>query len=47
MILESGHDGKVEADSGERVLLDIDGEQPGILPESFEVLPSAVRVKRP
>ncbi|HUT52827.1 MAG TPA: diacylglycerol kinase family protein [bacterium] len=38
---------RVEATSSERVLLDVDGEQPGTLPATFEVLPCALRVKRP
>ncbi len=45
--VESFRAGRVEADSEERVLLDVDGEQPGMLPASFEVIPQAVRVKRP
>jgi YegS/Rv2252/BmrU family lipid kinase len=32
-------------DAGAKVLLDVDGEQPGALPSSFELLPGAVRVK--
>jgi diacylglycerol kinase family enzyme len=34
-------------DPSERVLLDVDGEQPGSLPATFELLPGAVRVKIP
>jgi len=34
----------VEATSNERVLLDVDGEQPGILPARFELIPSAINV---
>ncbi len=34
---------KVEACSEERVLLDVDGEQPGILPMTTEIVPGAVR----
>lgn len=34
----------VEAESSERVLLDIDGEQPGVLPARFEIIPSAINV---
>jgi diacylglycerol kinase family enzyme len=30
---------------GERVLLDIDGEQLGTLPADFTIVPGAVRVK--
>jgi len=36
--------GKVEAWSEERVLLDVDGEQPGVLPVTAEVVPSALRL---
>lgn len=35
---------RVEATSGERVLLDVDGEQPGMLPATFEIVPSAIEV---
>ncbi|RMG19242.1 MAG: diacylglycerol kinase family lipid kinase [Deltaproteobacteria bacterium] len=35
----------VHAESDEVVLLDVDGEQPGRLPVTIEVLPSALRVK--
>jgi diacylglycerol kinase (ATP) len=38
---------KVEALSDERVLLDVDGEQPGHLPVKIEMLPSALRVLAP
>lgn len=37
----------VRAESDERVLLDVDGEQPGVLPASFKVLPSVLRMKLP
>jgi YegS/Rv2252/BmrU family lipid kinase len=37
---------KVEAESDVEVLLDVDGEQPGKLPASWEMLPGAVRVNR-
>lgn len=30
---------------GERVLLDVDGEQPGMLPATFEIVPCALRLK--
>jgi diacylglycerol kinase family enzyme len=30
---------------GERVLLDVDGEQPGMLPATFEIVPRALRLK--
>lgn len=36
---------KLIAESDERVLLDIDGEQPGVLPATFDLLPNAVRLK--
>jgi YegS/Rv2252/BmrU family lipid kinase len=36
---------KVRAESNEEVLLDIDGEQPGRLPATFEVVPGAIRLK--
>ena len=36
---------KVIAESSETVLLDVDGEAPGKLPATFEILPSALRVK--
>jgi len=35
---------RLEARSSERVLLDVDGEQPGKLPASFEVVAGALRV---
>jgi diacylglycerol kinase family enzyme len=40
---------RVRAESivGEEVLLDVDGEQPGRLPATFELLPSAIRVMHP
>jgi len=38
---------KIEARSDERVLLDVDGEYPGILPASLEIVPSALRVILP
>lgn len=34
----------VEATSNERVLLDVDGEQPGVLPARIELIPSAINV---
>ena len=36
---------EVEAASGARVLLDVDGEQPGILPARFTMIPGALRVR--
>lgn len=38
---------KVVATSEERVLLDVDGEQPGSLPATFEVLPGKILLHRP
>ena len=38
---------KVEALADERVLLDVDGEQPGCLPAVIEMIPSALRVLSP
>lgn len=38
---------KVIAESDDRVLIDMDGEQPGKLPATFEVLPKALRLKVP
>ena len=38
---------KVEALSDERVLLDVDGEQPGCLPVKIEIIPSALRILGP
>ena len=35
----------VTATSDERVLLDVDGEQPGSLPSRFEILPGALKLK--
>jgi YegS/Rv2252/BmrU family lipid kinase len=35
---------KVEAFSDARVLLDVDGEQPGCLPVKIEIMPSALRI---
>lgn len=36
---------RLEATSEEEVLLDVDGEQPGRLPATFEVLPGALRLQ--
>lgn len=36
---------RLEATSEEEVLLDVDGEQPGRLPATFEVLPGALRIQ--
>jgi len=36
---------EARADDGVEVLLDVDGEQPGRLPASFEILPGALRVR--
>jgi YegS/Rv2252/BmrU family lipid kinase len=38
---------KIEARSEERVLLDVDGEQPGILPVTLEIVPSALNILIP
>ncbi len=38
---------RVVADSSERVLLNLDGEQPGILPATIELLPSALQLVAP
>lgn len=38
--------GKLYAESDEKVYVDIDGEQPGILPATFEILPRTVRMKQ-
>ncbi len=35
----------VTAESGETVLLDIDGEQPGRLPATFDILPGAIGLR--
>jgi YegS/Rv2252/BmrU family lipid kinase len=35
---------RVEARSQDRVLLDVDGEQPGVLPATVEIVPSAIRI---
>ncbi len=37
----------IPVDPGERILLDVDGEVPGILPATFELLPGAIRLKTP
>ncbi len=36
---------KIVAESSERVLIDCDGEQPGMLPCTMTILPSAIRLK--
>jgi YegS/Rv2252/BmrU family lipid kinase len=36
---------RLEASSDEEVLLDVDGEQPGRLPATFELLPGALRIQ--
>jgi YegS/Rv2252/BmrU family lipid kinase len=38
---------RVTATSPEEVLIDFDGEQPGMLPASFEVIPHGIRVQVP
>jgi YegS/Rv2252/BmrU family lipid kinase len=37
---------KLYAESNEKVFIDIDGEEGGILPATFEILPGAVRMKQ-
>lgn len=37
----------VTVTSDERVLLDVDGEQPGILPAQFDIVPGAIRLLAP
>jgi YegS/Rv2252/BmrU family lipid kinase len=37
---------KVRAESAETVLLDVDGEQPGRLPATWELLPAALKLNR-
>ncbi len=37
---------KLTAVSDEKVFLDVDGEQPGVLPATFDILPGAVRMKQ-
>ena len=36
---------KVECPREEKILLELDGELPGLLPGEFEIIPSAIRVK--
>ncbi|MEW6665687.1 MAG: diacylglycerol kinase family protein [Thermodesulfobacteriota bacterium] len=38
---------RIEARSEDRVLLDVDGEQPGTLPAILEIVPSAIRIILP
>lgn len=38
---------RVELSSPERVLLDVDGEQPGVLPATFDVVPGAIEMVVP
>jgi len=35
---------RVEAFSDKKVLLDVDGEQPGCLPVEIEIMPSALKI---
>jgi len=37
---------KLVATSEEKVYIDVDGEQPGILPATFEIMPGSVRMKQ-
>ena len=43
--IESFRGKRLSATSGQRVLLDVDGEQPGMLPASLEIIPNAILVK--
>ncbi len=43
--IESFRGKRLSATSEQRVLLDVDGEQPGMLPASLEIIPGAIRVK--
>jgi len=36
---------EVEALEGAQVLLDVDGEQPGMAPARFDLLPKALRIR--
>ena len=45
--VESLRGKKVVATSDQPVLLDVDGEQPGMLPATFEILPGAILMRRP
>ena len=36
---------RLDADSSETVLLDVDGEQPGRIPSSFTIIPKPIRLK--
>jgi diacylglycerol kinase family enzyme len=38
---------RIEARSKEKVLLDVDGEQPGALPATLEIVPSALNILIP
>jgi len=38
---------RISVTSSERVLIDLDGEQPGMLPAAFEVLPQAIKIQVP
>lgn len=42
--IEKGIGERVFASSSQRVLLDMDGEQPGLLPACIEIIPAAVRM---
>jgi YegS/Rv2252/BmrU family lipid kinase len=45
--VESFRAKKVELTCPDRVLLDVDGEQPGMLPATLELLPAAIKIVRP
>jgi diacylglycerol kinase (ATP) len=44
--VESLRGKKVVATSDQTVLLDVDGEQPGLLPATFEIMPGAILMRR-
>ncbi len=44
--VEYFHARQVRATSDERVLIDMDGEQPGMLPITLTIIPAAIRVKK-
>ncbi len=43
--VEYFHAKQVKAVSDERVMIDMDGEQPGMLPITLTIMPSAIRLK--
>ncbi|MDB5099171.1 MAG: uncharacterized protein JWM80_3592 [Cyanobacteria bacterium RYN_339] len=46
-MVESGRGQRIHVDAARPLLLEIDGEQPGTTPATFEVLPAAIRVVAP